>query len=406
MVYQPEQQTQMNYNFNVMQAPNMPIQMDTIPNIHPGFGNIQPMTPAQSINPYVAPVMAVLLPNYPTFTPGYPSIYPLSAPTVLPQAPLTMATGFSAAPFAQPPLFQGQGAQNQPLPQVPLLCSPRPGSSVGEEEEATGPRPLFSSSRSSSPLQLNLLQEELPKPSEGPGSSNQLSESLHEQHNSQGDGPSDSGNHDAQSTSSELLDLLLQEDARSGTGSNASGSGSGESGGSLGSGSGSGSNGTSTSHTGSSNSSKYFASNDSSDTSRKARKSQDAPPDPHGFESRVENTLWSMIQHTPEHVMMTYQIHTRDQSEVLAEDREKLRALQPLQPWFSQEQREELAEVHPWIKQQTIPQEIDTQGCVSCNSGSAPGPPLSPHAAAPDSSSLLDTSSQTASLLQDATVDT
>lgn len=64
----------------------------------------------------------------------------------------------------------------------------------------------------------------------------------------QGDNPGDSGNHDAQSTSSELLDLLLQEDARSGTGSNASGSGSGESGGSLGSGS--GSNGTSTSHTG------------------------------------------------------------------------------------------------------------------------------------------------------------
>ncbi len=66
----------------------------------------------------------------------------------------------------------------------------------------------------------------------------------------QGDNPSDSGNHDAHSTSSELLDMLLQEDARSGTGSNASGSGSGESGGSLGSGSGSGSNGTSTSHTG------------------------------------------------------------------------------------------------------------------------------------------------------------
>lgn len=62
--------------------------------------------------------------------------------------------------------------------------------------------------------------------------------------------PSDSGNQDAQSTSSVLMDLLLHEDARSGTGSNASGSGSGESGGSLGSGSGLGSNGTSTSHTG------------------------------------------------------------------------------------------------------------------------------------------------------------
>lgn len=66
----------------------------------------------------------------------------------------------------------------------------------------------------------------------------------------QEDAPSESGNQDALSTSSELLDLLMHEDARSGTGSNASGSGSGESGGSLGSGSGSGSNGTSTSHTG------------------------------------------------------------------------------------------------------------------------------------------------------------
>uniref|UniRef100_A0A8C5EUT3 PAS domain-containing protein n=1 Tax=Gouania willdenowi TaxID=441366 RepID=A0A8C5EUT3_GOUWI len=176
----------------------------------------------------------------------------------------------------------------------------------------------------------------------------------------QGDAPSESGNHDAQSTSSELLDLLLQEDARSGTGSNASGSGSGESGRSLGSGS--GSNGTSTSHTSSSNSSKYFASNDSSDTSRKARKTQDAPAEhQRSFETQVEKSLWSMIQHTPERVMMTYQICTRDQNKVLAEDREKLQVLQPLQPWFTQEQQEELAEVHPWIQQHTIPQEIDTQ---------------------------------------------
>lgn len=408
MVYQSEQ-TQVNYNFNVMQAPSMPIQMDTVQNINQNFNPFQPIAPGQSINPYVAPVMAVILPNYPTFTPGYPSMFPLSAPSVLPQASLAMA-GFTPAPvpFSHPPHFQNQlGPQNQAPPQVPLLCSPRPGSSVGEEEETAGPRALFSSSRSSSPLQLNLLQEELPKPSEGQ-SSNQLTESLHEQHNNQGDGPSDSGNHDAQSTSSELLDLLLQEDARSGTGSNASGSGSGESGGSLGSGSGSGSNGTSTSHTGSSNSSKYFASNDSSDTSRKARKSQDAPPDTHGFEARVESSLWSMIQHTPEHVMMTYQIHTRDQSEVLAEDREKLRVLQPLQPWFTAEQREELLAVHPWIQQQTIPQEIDTQGCVGCNPSPAPGgPPYSPHTTTPDSSSPLDTSpGQIPPLLQDVPVDT
>ncbi|KAI3370261.1 hypothetical protein L3Q82_025039 [Scortum barcoo] len=399
LVLQPPDQTQFSYNFNIMQsAPSMtgmqPIQIEPIQNLQniQNFHNLQPLAPTQSINPYMTPVMTVILPSYPTFTPGYPSIYPPSTPSVLPQAPITM-TGFApvTAPFPQPQF------QVQPGPQVQtslgtLLCSPRASSSVGEEEEAAGPRALFSSSRSSSPLQLNLLQEELPKPSEGQSSTgHNHTESLHEQHANEGDNPSESGNHDAQSTSSELLDLLLQEDARSGTGSNASGSGSGESGGSLGSGSGSGSNGTSTSHTGSSNSSKYFASNDSSDTSRKARKSQEAPAEhQHTFDTRVENSLWSMIQHTPEHVMMTYQVHTRDQNEVLAEDREKLRVLQPLQPWFSQEQREELAEVHPWIQQHTIPQEIDTQGCVSCSAGVV----HSPHPPVPDSSSPLESPQQ------------
>ncbi|XP_053308595.1 period circadian protein homolog 3-like [Spea bombifrons] len=36
------------------------------------------------------------------------------------------------------------------------------------------------------------------------------------------------------------------------------------------------------------------------------------------------------------------------------------------QPWFTEEQKEELAEVHSWIRNRTIPQEIDTQGCVTC----------------------------------------
>jgi len=62
-----------------------------------------------------------------------------------------------------------------------------------------------------------------------------------------------------------------------------------------------------------SDSSKYFASNDSSDTSRKARgRQQGAPGHQRALEwSGVENSLWSMIQETPEPVMMTYQIRTR-----------------------------------------------------------------------------------------------
>lgn len=400
MVLQTPDQTQLSYNFNIMQPAQsvqgmQQVQMEPFQNMQnmQNLHTLQTMAPIQNVNPYMTPVMAVILPNYPTFTPGFPFIYPPSAPSMLSQAPMA-TTGFAPgnALFPQPQ-FQAQPGPHPPTSQGPMLCSPRASSSVGEEEEEAGPRALFSSSRSSSPLQLNLLQEELPKLSEGQGSTgHNHAESLHEKLANEGDNPSESGNHDAQSTSSELLDLLLQEDARSGTGSNASGSGSGESG-SLGSGSGSGSNGTSTSHTGSSNSSKYFASNDSSDTSRKARKSQEPPAEhQHSFDTRVENSLWSMIQHTPEHVMMTYQIHNRDQNEVLAEDREKLRLLKPLQPWFTQEQREELAEVHPWIQQHTIPPEIDTQGCEGCNAGV--GVARSPHPQAPDSSSILESPHQ------------
>ncbi|XP_069566570.1 period circadian protein homolog 3 isoform X2 [Brachyistius frenatus] len=245
----PQPPDQLSYIMQTAQSlPGMqPIQMEPIQNLQniQNFHNLQQMALAQSFNPYVAPVMAVILPNYPTFTPDYPSIFPPPA-----QAPITMTSyAPGSIPFFQPQIQAEPGPHTQTSPGL-LLGSPRPSSSVGEEEEAAEPRALFSSSRSSSPLQLNLLQEELPKPNEKQsGTGHNHAESLHEHHADQGDAPSVSGNHDAQSTSSELLDLLMQEDARSGTGSNASGSGSGESRGSLGSGSGSGSNGTSTSHT-------------------------------------------------------------------------------------------------------------------------------------------------------------
>lgn len=176
----PPDQTHFTYNFGVTESAGMqPIQMESIQNFH----NLQPMAPAQTIHPYMTPVMAVILPNYPTLTPGFPPVYPPSAPSFLPQAPINMAAFVPGTTHFPQPLFQ---AQPTPQPQTtlgPLLCSPRASSSVGEEEEAAGPRALFSSSRSSSPLQLNLLQEELPKANEGPGSTgHNHSESLHKQH--------------------------------------------------------------------------------------------------------------------------------------------------------------------------------------------------------------------------------
>ena len=190
MLLQPPDQTQLNYNFSIMQPTQslqgmQQIQMEPIQNLQniQTFPNLQPMAPVQNINPYMTPVMAVILPSYPTFTPGYPSIYPPSDPSMLPQAPITI-TGFAPGSVQFPqPLFQTQQAPQTQTPLGPLLCSPRPSSSVGEEEEAAGPPALFSSSRSSSPLQLNLLQEELPKPNEGQSSTgHNHAESLHEQH--------------------------------------------------------------------------------------------------------------------------------------------------------------------------------------------------------------------------------
>ncbi|XP_076862160.1 period circadian protein homolog 3 [Brachyhypopomus gauderio] len=322
----------------------------------PGVSAIAPPM-VQVVNPFMTPVMAVLVPYAPACA-GYGQDVAGIAPTAV-----------VTPPFAQAPFISVANTFPPAGPTVtpPGLLSSTPATPPwlgGEELDATQPPALFSSSRSSSPLQLNLLQEELPKPAEQDNSTRQP-RSSHQQH-SKGDALSESGNHDAKSTSSVLLDLMMQEDARSGTGSHASGSGSGESGGSLGSGSGLDSNGTSTSLTGSSNSSKYFASNDSSDTSRKIRKSQEAS-DRCTFNEHEESSLWTMIQHTPEPVMMTYQIRPRDPVQVLQEDREKLLLLRPLQPWFSQQQREELCEVHAWIHHHTIPKEINTQGCASCN---------------------------------------
>lgn len=101
----------------------------------------------------------------------------------------------------------------------------------------------------------------------------------------------DGGNHDSHSVSSEILDLLLLEDARSGTGSAESG----------------------------------------------------LPL------CRIEE-------------------------EVLKEDLERLTAMEDGQPWFTEGQKEELAEVHPWIRTGTVPEEINTQVSLAGVPGPSPRP--------------------------------
>ncbi|XP_055655928.1 period circadian protein homolog 3 isoform X3 [Falco peregrinus] len=225
-----------------------------------------------------------------------------------------------------------------------------------QQEGQHNPALLLSSSRSSSPLQLNLLQEELPKPME---LSISTDGKAHAEAKCDND-PEGSGNSASHCTSSEFTERSLYEDSHSGAGSAASGSGLALSG-SVGS----SSNETSGCGTaGSGKSSKYFASNDSSEASKE--KNWEAEEKGTAHKSKHESAC-VMMDHTSEQVLMTYQMPNRIKEEVLKEDLEKLTVMQKQQPWFTDGQKKELAEVHTWIRTQTVPLQISTQGCVTCD---------------------------------------
>lgn len=193
---------------------------------------------------------------------------------------------------------------------------------------------------------------------------------------------SDEGNNsDVISTSSDMLDIILQEDSCSGTGSATSGSmGSGSNGfGTSASGmsksrtsaSGASASGTSGSFSGSNNSSKYFGSVDSSQSSQKPkgllRSSEERPADTELPKCVLQDPVWLLMANTDEKVMMTYELPSRDMERVLEEDNEKMRVLQQCQPHFSVDQRKELCEVHPWIQKGGLPKAIDVEGCTWCD---------------------------------------
>nr|KAF6295007.1 hypothetical protein mMyoMyo1_000156 [Myotis myotis] len=303
------------------------------------------VSPAAFPAPLVTPVVALVLPNYLFPTP--PS-YPYGVPQTPAEGPPTPVS-------------------HSPSPSLPPLApSPphRPDS------------PLFNS-RCSSPLQLNLLQ---------------LEESLRVEGGAAAGGPgsnagplppseetaepearlvevTESSNQDALSGSSDLLELLLQEDSRSGTGSAASGSlGSG-----LGSGSGSGSHeggSTSASITRSSQSShtsKYFGSIDSSEAEAGAAQAKPEPGD-QVIKYALQDPIWLLMADADQRVMMTYQVPSRDMASVLKQDRERLRAMQKQQPRFSEDQRRELGAVHSWVRKGQLPRVLDVMACVDCAS--------------------------------------
>ncbi|KAM4536664.1 period circadian protein homolog 1b isoform 1-T3 [Odontesthes bonariensis] len=340
----------------------------------------------------VPPMMALVLPNY-----MFPQIgAPMSqqgAPTGTFYNPNYTYPGAPTVPVPNIPNPVHMPATcTQSRSSTPLSCTQVPAD--GAES------PLFQS-RCSSPLNLLQLEEspinrlevatalvisQQAAPSVqggaagGQNSANQRSSDDTSKENENGE--TNESNQDAMSTSSDLLDLLLQEDSRSGTGSAASGSGSSGTR-SLGSGSGSGSNGCSssgTSGTSGSHTSKYFGSIDSSENDH-SRKQPAGGSSGRGdgreeqfIKCVLQDPIWLLMANTDDKVMMTYQLPVRDMETVLREDREALRNLQKHQPRFTDEQKKELSQVHPWIRTGRLPRAINISGCAGCKCP----PPMSP----------------------------
>uniref|UniRef100_A0A8C4DEF6 Period circadian protein homolog 2 n=1 Tax=Dicentrarchus labrax TaxID=13489 RepID=A0A8C4DEF6_DICLA len=361
--------------------------------------------------PIVTPIVALVLPNYvyPPMAPGMPPpppqpVYHAEAGGFPPQTqPFCQAAFPGQVPFTAPPTFSVQNqftSQNHFAPQAGYLApsfyfppssetpkAPMEGqsrSSTPQSGGGGGPAspPLFQS-RCSSPLnllELELSTQEMEEVLQSAGQSYEVKllfngtalMFLFLQASSRGDG----NNSDVNSSSSDMLDIILHEDSCSGTGSATSGSmGSGSNGCGT-SASGTSNSGTSKSRT--NNSSNYFGSVDSSQNSQKVNghlsSSEGRPMEMEQSEQFIkyvrQDPLWLLTANTDDKVMMTYQLPSRDIQRVLREDREKLRLLQKNQPRFSEEQKKELIEVHPWIKKGGLPKAIDIKVCSCCDSAS------------------------------------
>lgn len=65
------------------------------------------------------------------------------------------------------------------------------------------------------------------------------------------------------------------------------------------------------------------------------------------------------------HCACVFVCYCRDIQKVLREDREKLRQMQKNQPRFTEDQKRELIEVHPWMRRGGLPKAIDVKVCIA-----------------------------------------
>uniref|UniRef100_A0A672N1A7 Period circadian protein homolog 2 n=1 Tax=Sinocyclocheilus grahami TaxID=75366 RepID=A0A672N1A7_SINGR len=341
-----------------------------------GFGESQcsqdPLIPVQPIQtpysaPLVTPMVALVLPNYmfPQMggaprQPFYPKqgSFP-TQPTFQPQP------SFAAqAPFPPQSTFtiQTQFAPQNPFtPQTPFPEEPSRSPTPQSVGGGGSPSPPLFQSRCSSPLQLNLLQlEETQRSAERQESiassavpQANCSRSVEKAGSTAGQAKTDKdvpqvGNlitviyiiNLCCSKGPLLSSLFLFFYFFSSSGSSNT----------------------------SNNSSNYFASVDSSQKSHKAKGqgSGSGSGSLDGSETLIkyalQDPLWLLMANVDEDV--SYQLPSRDIEKVLREDREKLRQMQKSQPRFTEEQRRELVEVHPWMRRGGLPKAFDVKVCI------------------------------------------
>ncbi|XP_064209119.1 period circadian protein homolog 1a isoform X1 [Anguilla rostrata] len=303
----------------------------------------------------------------PAPVPRHPIVPPTTATTPTPHAPSRSSTPQSCSqPLpeqegVESPLFQSRCSSPLNLLQLEESPSNRLEAASALAAAQQTPPPIGAASQDWSGKQGGGTAAQV--------SANRSSAAGDSKENENGEA-NESSNQDAMSTSSDFLDLLLQVDSRSGTGSAASGSGS----------SGTGSNGCSTSGSGtrsSSNTSKYFGSIDSSENEHSRKQAAGGAGEEQFMKYVLQDPIWLLMANTDEKVMMTYQLPVRDREQVLSADRESLRLMQKQQPRFSELQKRELSKVHPWIRTGRLPRTIDITACVGCRSP-PPGPEASP----------------------------
>ncbi|KAF7692889.1 hypothetical protein HF521_010499 [Silurus meridionalis] len=308
-----------------------------------------PPTTPQFPAPMVTPMVAFVLPSYMFPQLGMPArFYPEQQPGVSAQQP---QPNYNPQNPLQPQQTQPNYTTQQPLqpqqaytiqqpfvpqhayvsqnpfqPQVPYTQTPFTPQTplsyhmtsesrlpVSESTEVSSSSPLSRSpplfgSHCSSPLQLDLLQleDKVDSHSTAPLSGSRGNcVSAQEKSGSVADMKQpccveDGAPSDAMSSSSELMDLLMQEDSGSAT--------------SVSTGSASNDCNTSKSGTGSS---KYFGSVDSSEHEHKQKRKEDGQ----SFKYVLQDPVWLLMANTDEKIMMTYQVPSRDMGKVLREDR-------------------------------------------------------------------------------------